>query len=139
MDCRTPGFPVYHQLPEFVKLMSTASVILSNHLILCHPLFSCPLSAFHIFRNDFHLRSIFLPFGPFSLFFPLIPYFKISFLKLYLFIFGCDMSSLLHWLFSSCSKQGPCSSCGAQASHCGGFSCCSARALGCMGFSSCSA
>jgi len=30
------------------------------------------------------------------------------------------------------------SSCGVQASHCGGFSCCRARALGCVGFNSCS-
>ena len=42
MDCRTPGFPVYHQLPGFVKLMSTESVILSNHLILYHPLLLLP-------------------------------------------------------------------------------------------------
>ena len=28
-------------------------------------------------------------------------------------------------VFSSCSKQGPLSSCGARASHCSGFSCCS--------------
>ena len=31
-------------------------------------------------------------------------------------------------VFSSCGKQGPVSSCGAQASHCSGFSCCRARA-----------
>ena len=46
--------------------------------------------------------------------------------------------------FSSCSKQGLLSSCGAWASHCGGFSCCEAWALGLWesvvavhGFSSC--
>ena len=32
--------------------------------------------------------------------------------------------------FSSCIQQELLSSCGAQASHCGGFSCCGARALG---------
>ena len=37
MDCNTPGFPVLHYLLEFVKLMSTDSMIPSNHLILCHP------------------------------------------------------------------------------------------------------
>ena len=45
----------------------------------------------------------------------------------YLFIFGlhCCM-----WAFSTCSKQGILSHCGARASHCSGFSCCGARALG---------
>ena len=34
-DCSTPGFPVHHQLPELLKLMSIKSVMPSNHLILC--------------------------------------------------------------------------------------------------------
>ena len=38
MDCSTPGLPIYHQLPEFTQLMSIELVMLSNHLILCHPL-----------------------------------------------------------------------------------------------------
>ena len=38
MDCGTPGFPVLHYLPEFAHFMYTESVMLSNHLILCHPL-----------------------------------------------------------------------------------------------------
>ena len=46
------------------------------------------------------------------------------------FFFGCAESSLLGQLFSSCDKQGPLSTCGAQASDCGGFSCCRAWALG---------
>ena len=37
------------------------------------------------------------------------------------FIFGCARCSLLHGLFSSCSKGMP-SSCGAQASHFSSFS-----------------
>ena len=37
--------------------------------------------------------------------------------------------------FSSCSKRGLLSSCGAWASHCSGFSSCWARALGRAGFS----
>ena len=40
--------------------------------------------------------------------------------------------------FSSCSDWGLLSSCGMQASHCGGFSCCRARPLRHAGFSSCS-
>ena len=39
-DCSTPGLPVHHQLPEFTQLMSIASVMPSNHSILCVP-FSC--------------------------------------------------------------------------------------------------
>ena len=42
MDYSTPGFPVLHHLPEHVQTMSTESVIPSNHLILCHPLFLLP-------------------------------------------------------------------------------------------------
>ena len=38
MNCSTPGLPVFHSLPEFLKLVSIESVIQSNHLILCHPL-----------------------------------------------------------------------------------------------------
>ena len=38
MDCSTPGLLVHHQLPEFTKLMSTESVMPSNHLILCRPI-----------------------------------------------------------------------------------------------------
>ena len=56
----------------------------------------------------------------------------------YLSVFGSAGSSLLHRLFSSCSKQGLLSNCDVRASHCGGCCCCRARALGCVGFSSCS-
>ena len=37
MNRSTPGLPVHHQLPEFTKLMSSESVMPSNHLILCRP------------------------------------------------------------------------------------------------------
>ena len=37
-----PGFPVHHQLPEPLKLMSIESVMPSNHLILCRPLLFLP-------------------------------------------------------------------------------------------------
>ena len=36
------GLPVHHQLPEFTQLMSTESVMPSNNLIICHPLFLLP-------------------------------------------------------------------------------------------------
>ena len=51
-------------------------------------------------------------------------------LVVWVFFFGCAESLLLGQLFSSCDKQGPLSTCGAQASDCGGFSSCRAWALG---------
>ena len=42
MNCSTPGLPVHHQLPELLKLMSTESVMPSNHLILCYPILLLP-------------------------------------------------------------------------------------------------
>ena len=38
IDCSMPGFPVHHQLPEPTQTQCIASVMPSNHLILCHPL-----------------------------------------------------------------------------------------------------
>ena len=58
--------------------------------------------------------------------------------KIIVFIFGYAGSLWLGRLFPSCGKQGPFSSCGAWASHCGGCSFCGAWALGFAGFSSCS-
>ena len=37
MDCSTPDFPVLHHLQELAQIY-VKSVMLSNHLILCHPL-----------------------------------------------------------------------------------------------------
>ena len=44
MDCSTPGFLVLHYLLEFAQIHDeqTESVMLSNHLILCHPLLILP-------------------------------------------------------------------------------------------------
>ena len=42
MDSSTPGFPVLHHLRSLLKLMSTESVMPSNHLILCRPLLLKP-------------------------------------------------------------------------------------------------
>ena len=49
---------------------------------------------------------------------------------IYLFIFGCVGSSLLHVGFLQLRRAGAALPCGAQASHCHGFSCCRAWALG---------
>ena len=53
----------------------------------------------------------------------------------YLFVFGCAGSSLLHGPFSGLSEQGLRSSCGAQACHCSGFSVAEHRLSGAAGFS----
>ena len=39
MDCSTPGSPVPTNSRSLLKLISIKSVMPSNHLILCHPLF----------------------------------------------------------------------------------------------------
>ena len=53
-----PGLPVYHQLPELFKPMSIESVMLSNHLILCHPLLLPPsiFPSIKVFPNESVLR-----------------------------------------------------------------------------------
>ena len=56
-DCSTPGFPVLHHLLSLLKLMSIESVMPSNHLILCHPLFflASILYSIKVFSNDLAL------------------------------------------------------------------------------------
>ena len=60
MDCSTPGLPVHHQLRSLPKLMSIALVMLSNHLILCHPLLLPPsiFPGIRVFPNGspLHIR-----------------------------------------------------------------------------------
>ena len=57
---------------------------------------------------------------------------KFFFLILFVLLFfgHAGSSSLLLRLLSSCGEWGLLSSCGVQASRCGGFSRCEARALG---------
>ena len=60
MDCSTPGFPVHHQLPSLLKLMSIKSVMSSYHLFLCHPLLLPPsiCPSIRVFSNEsaLHIR-----------------------------------------------------------------------------------
>ena len=53
MDCSTPGFPVHHSR-SLLKLMSTESVMPSNHLTLCHPLPFLPsiFPSIRVFCNE---------------------------------------------------------------------------------------
>ena len=60
MDCSTPGFPVLHHLPRSLpKFMSIESVMSSNHLILCCPLFFLPsiFPSIRVFSNESVLHS----------------------------------------------------------------------------------
>ena len=69
MDYSMPGFPVHHQLPELLKLMSIESVMPSNHLILCCP-FLLPPSIFRsirVFSNESALRIRWPKYWSFSI------------------------------------------------------------------------
>ena len=54
MDCSMPGFPVHHQLWRLLKLMSTESVMPSNHFIFCRPLLHLPsiFPSIRVFSNE---------------------------------------------------------------------------------------
>ena len=60
MDCSTAGFLSITNSWSLLKLMSTESVMPSNHLILCHPLFLLPsiLPSIRVFSNEsvLHIR-----------------------------------------------------------------------------------
>ena len=73
MNCSTPGLPVHHQLPEFLKLMSIESVMPSSHLILCHPLLLLPPipPSIRVFSNESALHMRWPKYWSFS--FSIIP------------------------------------------------------------------
>ena len=63
MDCRTPVFHAHHQLPEPSQTREPSSiklVMLSNHLILCHPILLLPsiFPSIRVFSNKsvLHIR-----------------------------------------------------------------------------------
>ena len=67
MDCSIPGFPVHYQFLELLKLMSIESVMLPNHLILCHPLLpSSIFPSIRVFSNELVLRIRWLKYWSFS-------------------------------------------------------------------------
>ena len=58
VDCSMPGFPLFHCFLEFAQIHAIESVMPSNHLILCRPLFLMP-SVFpniRVFSNESVLR-----------------------------------------------------------------------------------
>ena len=60
MDCSRPGFLVLHISWSLLKLTSIESMMLSNHLILCHPLLllSSIFPSIRVFSNEsfLHIR-----------------------------------------------------------------------------------
>ena len=58
MDYKMPGFPVSHHLQCLPKFMSVESVMLSYHLILCHPLLPSTFSRIRVFsiESALHIR-----------------------------------------------------------------------------------
>ena len=62
MDCSMLGSPVLHCLQSLLRFRSIESVMLSNHLILCHPLLLLP-SVFPSIRvfSSFCKPTQFLP------------------------------------------------------------------------------
>ena len=54
MDCSMPGFPFLHCLWSLLRLVSIEPMMLSNHLILCHPLLLLPsvFPSFRVFSNE---------------------------------------------------------------------------------------
>ena len=60
LDCSTSGLLVHHQIPELLILISTESVMASNHFILCHPLLLLPsiFPSIRVFSSEslLHIR-----------------------------------------------------------------------------------
>ena len=54
MDCSRLDFPVHHQLPGLLKLLSIELVMPFNHLILCRPLLLPPsvFPSIRVFSNE---------------------------------------------------------------------------------------
>ena len=90
MDCSTPGFPVHYQLPELTSVMP------SNHLILCHPLFLLPsvFPSISVFSNESVLHIRWPKYWSFS--FSITPSFGIDWFDL-LAVQGTLKSLLQHY------------------------------------------
>jgi len=67
-DYCMPSFPVLHHLLEFAKTMSIESLMPSNHLILCRPLFPLPsiFPSIEVFSNESALHFRWPKFWSFS-------------------------------------------------------------------------
>ena len=68
MDCSRLDFPVHHQLPGLLKLLSNELVMPFNHLILCRPLLLQPsiFPSIGVFSNKSVLRISWPKYWSFS-------------------------------------------------------------------------
>ena len=68
MGCSTPDFPVLHCLWSLLTLMSTESVMQSNHLVFCHSLLLMPsvFPSIRVFSNESALRIRWTEYWSFS-------------------------------------------------------------------------
>ena len=68
MDCSIPGFPVLHYLLELAQTHVHWVMILSNHLVLCHPHVLLPsvFSRIRVFSNESALPIIWSKYWSFS-------------------------------------------------------------------------
>ena len=73
MSRSTPGLPVHHQLPKFIRLMSIESEMPSSHLIICRPLLLLPPipPSIRVFSNESTLSMMLPKYWSFS--FSIIP------------------------------------------------------------------
>ena len=64
-----PGFPLLHYLLSLLKLMSIQLMMLSNHIILCHPLLLLPslFPSIRVFSNESGLCNRWPNYWQFSL------------------------------------------------------------------------
>ena len=69
MNCKTPGFPIYHQLLEVLKHMSIEPVMQFNHLILCHPFLLLPSTfpSIRVFSSELAFRFRWPKYWSFSI------------------------------------------------------------------------
>ena len=94
MDCSTPGSIVFHCLLEYTKFMFIVSMMLSNHLILCHPFLLLP----SIFPNVrvFSMSQLFASGGQWIFCFIISPS------KESISVHSVSVHSLSHvWLFAT--------------------------------------
>ena len=127
-----PGFPEKSKLP-----------VLTSQTYLLHSLLRNFKLAVSFVQNACSSDNWITP--SFNSFRPLIQnnflrkafYFYKIVLFMYLFLAVLGLCCCVGFS-SSCSDQGPLSSCSARASHWRDFSCCRALALGRLGFSNCS-
>ena len=66
MDCSLPGFPVLTISRSLLKLVSTESVMPSNHLILCRPLLLSSFPHVRVFSSEPVLRIRWAEYWSFS-------------------------------------------------------------------------